>query len=82
LTTSTAPTLQIITVSVTAAQLGVPYSLQLSASGGVTPYTWSLAAGSTLPTGLTLSPAGVISGTPTTSGSFTFTATVTDLAGN
>lgn len=74
--------LQIITTTVTAAQVGVPYTLTLLASGGVTPYTWSLVSGSTLPNGLTLSPSGVISGTPTASGSFTFTAEVVDSAVN
>ena len=38
------------------------------------PYGWALASG-TLPTGVSLSPAGVVSGTPTQSGAFTFTAT-------
>ena len=43
-------------------------ALQLSthATGGTPPYTWTLQAGSTLPTGLSLSTAGAISGTPTT----------------
>jgi hypothetical protein len=42
------------------------YSTTLAASGGVTPYTWSLASGSAaLPAGLSLSSAGVLSGTPT-----------------
>jgi len=46
------------------ATVGIPYSTTLTATGD-TPITWSL-DGSTLPTGLTLSPEGVISGTPTT----------------
>jgi hypothetical protein len=49
----------------------------LSATGGVTPYTWTLISG-TLPAGLTLSTGGVISGTPTAQGSQTFTAQVSD----
>jgi len=50
---------------------GVAYSVVLSATGGQTPYTWSLAPGSAgLPPGLTLSAGGVISGTPTASGTF------------
>ncbi len=44
------------------------YSTTLAATGGVSPYTWSLASGSNaLPAGLSLSSAGVISGTPTAS---------------
>ena len=47
--------------------LNIPYSTTLAASGGNPGYTWSLAAGSpALPNGLNLSPAGVISGTPST----------------
>jgi hypothetical protein len=55
----------------------VSYSQQVAATGGVTPYKWSLASG-TLPTGLSLSTAGVISGTPTASGNFSFTVEVAD----
>ena len=43
---------------------GIAYSTALSAVGGTAPYTWTITSGS-LPTGLTLSPSGVISGTPT-----------------
>ena len=46
-------------------------------TGGTAPVSWSLSAG-TLPGGMSLSAAGVLAGTPTASGSFTFTATVTD----
>jgi len=53
-------------------------STQLQATGGVTPYTWSLANGSTLPAGLSLSPAGIISGIPTVTGTFQFSVKVTD----
>ncbi len=60
------------------AVVGTPYSTTLTASGGKAPLAWILAPGSLLPTGLTLSTAGVISGTPSGSGSFTFTAQVTD----
>ncbi len=41
----------------------MPYSTQLAATGGAKPYTWSLLSG-TLPNGLTLSAAGLLSGTP------------------
>ncbi len=47
--------------------IGIRYSTTLAASGGNPAYSWSLASGSpALPNGLSLSPAGVISGTPTT----------------
>ena len=50
----------------------------IQATGGTTPYSWSISAGA-LPAGLTLTAGtGSISGTPTASGSFSFTAKVTD----
>jgi hypothetical protein len=55
----------------------VPYSQTLVATGGITPYTYSLTAGS-LPPGLSLSSTGAISGTPTAVGASSFTVTVTD----
>jgi len=58
--------------------VGVPYTTTLQAAGGIAPLTWSLASGSTLPGGLTLSAGGVISGTPSASGSFNFSAQVVD----
>src|SRR5258708_6781824 len=57
--------------------VGQAYSTQMNATGGTSPYTWSASSGS-LPAGLSLSSAGVISGTPTTAESSTFTATVRD----
>ncbi|HEX5426331.1 MAG TPA: putative Ig domain-containing protein [Candidatus Acidoferrales bacterium] len=58
---------------------GTPYSEQFSASGGTSPYAWSVASGSTLPAGLTLSATGLLSGTPTAAvSSATFDVTVTD----
>ena len=58
--------------------VGASYSQTLAASGGRPSYTWSVAAGSSLPAGLMLSAAGVLSGTPGTGGSFPFTVRVTD----
>jgi uncharacterized protein (TIGR03437 family) len=56
------------------------YSAQLSASGGTPPYTWSTNGG--LPAGLSLnSTTGIVNGTPTTPGSYSFIATVTDSLG-
>ncbi|TMK71005.1 MAG: hypothetical protein E6G50_06665 [Actinobacteria bacterium] len=56
--------------------VGTAYSVQFSAQGGGT-QTWSVQSGS-LPTGLTLSSSGLLSGTPTAAGDFTFTIKVTD----
>jgi hypothetical protein len=49
----------------------------LAASGGTSPYTWACTG---LPTGITCSTGGVLSGTPTQSGSFSVAVTVTDSA--
>ena len=59
------------------ARVGTAYSTTLKAEGAAS-YRWTLLPdpGQTLP-GLTLSPAGVLSGTPTSVGSYQFTATVT-----
>jgi len=54
---------------------GVSYSQTLAASGGVTPYTWSISAGS-LPSGLSLSSGGVLSGTPSAATVASFTLQV------
>ena len=63
-------------------QVGTTYTLLLSASGGDGgPYSWTMAGG-TLPPGLSLDASnGTVSGTPTASGSYTFTVAVTDGAG-
>lgn len=63
------------------AKVGTPYSASLApmtgVSGGVTPYTWSLIAGS-LPGGLSLSSSGQITGTPSGVGVFNLTYMVQD----
>ena len=60
-----------------AADVGGAYSYTLTATGGTTPYAWSVNAG-TLPPGLSLSSAGVLSGTPSAAGSYPFTVNVID----
>ncbi|MGH9030450.1 MAG: Ig domain-containing protein, partial [Acidimicrobiales bacterium] len=57
--------------------IGKPYHKTLEATGGTEPYTWSFQSG-TLPPGLSLSASGVISGTPTTAGSYVFGVGLTD----
>ncbi|MGF7238514.1 MAG: putative Ig domain-containing protein [Frankia sp.] len=62
-------------------QTGVPYSDQLTVTGGTGPFTWTISAG-ILPPGLTLAPAtGLLAGTPLTAGSYPFTVKVTDADG-
>jgi hypothetical protein len=76
----TVTNLAITTTSpLTSGSVGTAYSVQFAASGGTSPYTWSVATGSTLPAGLTLSATGLLSGTPTTAvSSASFGVTVTD----
>jgi hypothetical protein len=69
-----------ITISPTSlpqATKGSAYSQTLTASGGTAPYTYAVISGA-LPTGLSLSSGGVISGTPTVAGYFSFTVRATD----
>lgn len=63
--------------SLPAPVLGAGYSQTVTASGGIAPYTYTVSAGA-LPAGLTLSPTGVVSGTPTVAGTFNFTVRAAD----
>jgi Phosphoesterase family/Putative Ig domain/Cellulase (glycosyl hydrolase family 5) len=72
-----AATLTITSLTVPSGTVGSAYSFQLTAQGGATPYTWAVSSGS-LPTSLSLSSGGLISGTPTVAGTSTFTIQVTD----
>jgi uncharacterized protein YjdB len=68
----------ITTTSLASGTLSTAYTATLAATGGTTPYTWSIAVGS-LPGGLSLNAStGVITGTPSASGTFNFTAKATD----
>jgi hypothetical protein len=65
-----------------AATRGLPYSVSFSATGGQPPYTWSVQPGGPgLPPGLTFSPTGVLSGTPTMEGTFDFFLRLSDTGG-
>lgn len=65
--------------TVQAGTAGTAYSLTFEAEGGNTPYIWTTS--STLPVGVTLSTAGVLSGTPREIGTFSLTIVVTDQFG-
>jgi uncharacterized protein YhjY with autotransporter beta-barrel domain len=76
------PPLTISPSSLPAATQNVPYSQTIVASGGTGPYTYIVLSG-TLPPGLALDPStGVLSGTPTTGGSYNFTIQASDQFGN
>jgi hypothetical protein len=71
--------LAITSTSLPGATAGTNYSTNLSATGGVTPYNWSISAGS-LPSGMNLS-GNTISGIATTAGTVSFTIMVNDASG-
>jgi Putative Ig domain len=76
--TGTTKPLAIMTSALPSATNGTAYSAPLSATGGTPSYNWSISSGK-LPAGLTLAATtGTISGKPTTTGTSSFTATVTD----
>jgi len=60
--------------------VGAAYSQTLTAAGGTAPYVYTITAGA-LPTGMALSPTGVLSGTPTVAGTSTPTIRATDANG-
>jgi serine/threonine protein kinase len=71
----TYPPLHVSTAALPAAYDGAIYSATLSAAGGDGSYQWSATG---LPAGLSISPSGTISGTPSTAGTYPVTVTVTD----
>jgi hypothetical protein len=79
-TQSVVAPLTVTTTSLPQGTTGKAYSAKMSASGGTSPYTWSRLSG-TLPPGLSLSTAGVWSGTPKTAGKYGFRLEVKDSAG-
>ena len=79
--TSPATAVPVITTAATLtnAVAGTAFNQQLAANGGG--ITWTLHAGA-LPSGLSLSSAGLISGTTNTTGTFTFTIRATNTHGH
>ncbi len=71
-TAGSCPTITLSPASLPGGTTGVAYSQTITGSGGTAPYTFAVTSGS-LPAGLSLSSAGVLSGTPTANGSSTFT---------
>jgi subtilisin family serine protease len=70
----------VVTTSVPVAVQHQLYSTAIVAAGGSPPYRWGVAAGG-LPPGVDLDSAGVLRGTPTSVGTWSFTMSVTDAAG-
>jgi hypothetical protein len=68
-------------LSLTGALLGTPYSQSLVANGGSGTIAGYAVTGGALPAGLSLSPSGTISGTPSSPGTFSVTVTATDSNG-
>ena len=66
-----ASTLSVTTTSFPDGVIGTAYSATLAATGGKTPYSWSEISGGALPPGLTTaSGTGMITGTPTSAGTY------------
>jgi type VI secretion system secreted protein VgrG len=76
----TCPVITLSPAVLPAGTVGVAYNQTLTGSGGTAPYTFAVTSG-TLPAGLTLSAAGVLSGTPTAAGAPSVTIRGTDALG-
>ena len=71
------PPLSITTTSLPGATAGSAYSASFGATGGMSPYSWTVVSG-TLPSGIALQSAGSLSGTTSQSGQFNFTVQASD----
>ncbi|WP_210402491.1 fibronectin type III domain-containing protein [Thioclava sp. F28-4] len=72
--TVSAPTFTVTSGALSDGQVGTSFAATLSVSGGTGPYTFDTAAKTgSFPPGLSLSPTGTLSGTPSANGSYSFT---------
>ena len=76
--TITAPSITVGPTTLPAPAIGVPYNQTVTATGGSGSSTFAITSGS-LPAGLSMGPSGIIAGTSTAAGSFSFTVTATDV---
>ncbi len=74
------PTVNVTPTSVSGGTAGTAYSTTLSQTGALGAPTFAITAGA-LPPGLTLSASGTVSGTPVATGTFNYTASVSDASG-
>jgi hypothetical protein len=77
---SVTPALAVVTAALPAGEVFVAYDVQLGASGGTPPHTWTLDSG-VLPAGLNFTAQGAIGGVPTASGLSPVTVSVHDARG-
>ncbi len=77
----TCPAISMLPASLLGATISTPYNQTVTASGGTSPYAYALQTPNTLPTGLSLSSGGAITGTPTATGTSNFTVVATDAHG-
>lgn len=77
ITTGSCPTITLSPSTVPAGAVGSSYNQTFTGGGGTAAYTFAVTTGS-LPSGITLSSGGVLSGTPVINGTFNFTVTATD----
>lgn len=78
--TFTSAQLTISTASLPQGMQGVFYKANVQATGGVPPYSWTISG--SLPPGMSFDATGFISGTPTSTGSYSFSVQVSDAQGN
>jgi hypothetical protein len=77
---TTVNALRVLTTTLPEVKAGSAYGATLQATGGTSPYLWTVVEGR-LPTGLTLSSGGVVTGTPSGGSPTTVVVAATDASG-